>query len=166
MNVSCACGNVVYEGIGAPIVVASCYCDDCQEAGRRLEALPHAPPIRDAAGGTDLVLYRKDRLRYVKGRELLEAVRLKPTSPTRRMVASCCNSAMHLDFEKGHWVSIFRGRVADAPPLDLRIQTRFVPAGTTIPGGAPAYARFPPSLLGKVLLARVAMMFSRPTAAS
>jgi hypothetical protein len=42
------------------------------------------------------------------GQEHLEEHRLEPDSPTRRVIAKCCNSAMFVDFTKGHWVSMFR----------------------------------------------------------
>ena len=32
------------------------------------------------------------------GQQYLEEHRLKPESPTRRVIAKCCNSAMFLDF--------------------------------------------------------------------
>jgi hypothetical protein len=38
----------------------------------------------------------------------VEEHRLKPDSPTRRVVATCCNSAMFLDVTKGHWLSMYR----------------------------------------------------------
>jgi hypothetical protein len=49
---SCVCGRVRCEAAGAPILSGVCYCDDCQEGGRRIEALPHAAPVLDADGGT------------------------------------------------------------------------------------------------------------------
>src|SRR5258708_7059585 len=90
LTASCRCGAVVLEVTGPPIVHTACYCASCQEAGRRIEQFPDAPPILDANGGTDFVLYRKDRVRCVQGGERLEAHRPKPESPTRRMVAACC----------------------------------------------------------------------------
>jgi hypothetical protein len=51
--------------------------------------------------GTGVILYRKDRVRCVMGQEYLEERRLTPDSPTRRVLATCCNSAMFLDFTKG-----------------------------------------------------------------
>ena len=36
----------------------------------------------------------------------IEARRLKPESPTRRMVAGYCDTPMFLDFTKGHWLTI------------------------------------------------------------
>ena len=57
--------------------------------------------------------------------QYLEEHRLKPDSPTRRVIARSCNSAMFLDFTKGHWLSLFRNRVpTGAPPLEMRVMTK------------------------------------------
>src|SRR5712671_5622189 len=54
--------------------------------------------------------HRKDRVHCVTGQEYLEEHRLKPDSPTRRVIATCCNSGMFLDFTKGHWLTMYRNR--------------------------------------------------------
>src|SRR5690242_21048417 len=121
---TCQCGKVKLEAVGRPILAASCSCTSCQEAGRRLERVAAAPPVLDPDGGTSMILYRKDRLRCLSGRQHLEEHRLKASSPTRRVVASCCNSAMFLDFTKGHWLSIYRNRFATAVPApNHRVQS-------------------------------------------
>ena len=52
------------------------------------------------------------------GQEYLEEHRLKPDFPTRRVIATCCNSGMFLDFTKGHWLTMYRNRFpAGAPPV-------------------------------------------------
>ena len=54
---------------------------------------------------------------------------MKPNSPTRRMFARCCNTAMFLDFTKGHWLSLYRGRLPnDIPPPAMRMMTAERPA--------------------------------------
>jgi hypothetical protein len=59
------------------------------------------------------------------GQQHLEEHWLKPDSPTRRVIAKCCNSAMFLDFTKGHWLSTFRNRFSTgAPPLEMRVMTK------------------------------------------
>ena len=108
LTASCRCGAVAFEATGAPIVSTACYCESCQEAGRRIEQLADAPPVLDADGGTAFILYRKDRVRCVHGGERLTEHRLKPDSPTRRMVSNCCNSAMFLEFSRGHWLTLYR----------------------------------------------------------
>jgi hypothetical protein len=150
------------EAVGPPIVSAVCYCSDCQEGARRIEALPGAPPILDADGGASSLLYRDDRFRCVSGEEFLVAYRLKERAPTRRMAASCCNSGMFLKFEPGFWVSAYRLRFSgDLPPVEMRNQTRDRKAQTPIPTDAPGFARFPMRLFARLMLARVAMWVGR-----
>ena len=163
LTASCRCGAVVLEVAGAPIAHTACYCASCQEAGRRIEQLPGAPPMLDTDGGTDVVLYRKDRVRCVRGGERLEAHRLKPESPTRRMVAACCNSAMFLDFTKGHWLTLYRARMpGSVPPLEMRVMTADRREGVVLPQDAPNYATHAGKLMWKLLAAWVPMGFRTP----
>jgi hypothetical protein len=160
---SCLCGRVRCEAIGAPIVSVVCYCDDCQEGARRIEALPNAPRFRDDDGGTPLVVYRDDRFKCTSGEELLVSHKIKETSRTRRMTASCCNSALFLKFAPGFWVSAYRARFAgdDLPPIELRDQIEHRRADTPLPDDAPCYRGFPLRLFGKLIAARVAMLLGR-----
>lgn len=148
---------------GAPIARVACYCASCQEAGRRLEQLPEAGPLLDADGGTDFVLYRKDRVACAQGGERLEAHRLKPQSPTRRMVAACCSTAMFLDFTKGHWLTIYRARIVEPPPpLEARIMTADRREGVVLPDDTPNHAAYSGKLMRKLLTAWFAMGFRTP----
>jgi len=157
--VSCHCGNVRYEAIGAPIMGVVCYCDDCQKAACQIEALPGALPLKDPAGGTQYILYRKDRFKCVMGETFLQDFRIREKSPTRRVIASCCNSPMFMDFEKGHWFSVYRARFTqDAPPLQIRIQTRFKLKDTEVPSDLPIYASFPLTFMVKLIGAKIAML--------
>lgn len=159
MIVLCSCGKVECEAVGAPIVAVACYCDDCQQGSRQIEVLPHAPPVRDEDGGTPYLLYRKDRFKCSKGSDLLRDLRIREKSPTRRVVASCCNSAMYLDFEKGHWLSIYRARFAGAvPAVQMHIQTRFKSENSRRPHDVQASASFPIAFIAKLLFARLAML--------
>ena len=164
VTVSCRCGAVVLEAAGAPIVHSACYCASCQEAGRRIEQLAGASPVLDADGGTDFVLYRKDRVRCLQGGERLEEHRLKPESPTRRMVAACCNSAMFLDFTKGHWLTLYRARLPaeGVLPLEMRVMTASRREGVVLPQDAPSYRAHTGKLLSKLLVAWAAMGFRTP----
>src|ERR1700761_1817947 len=133
-SVPCRCGKVELEIVGPPIFRGICYCASCQEAGRRHQATPGVDSVLAEDGGTDCVLYRKDRVRCVQGGDLLEERRLKLDSPTRRMVARCCNTAMFLDFTKGHWLTVYRGRLADdIPPATIRLMTAARPEGVVLP---------------------------------
>ena len=157
---SCACGTVRCEGVGAPIVSVVCYCSDCQEGGRKIEALPGAPRVLEADGGASYLTYRDDRFRCVSGAEKLVAYRISDRAPTRRMVASCCNSGMFLKFEPGFWISSYRLRYSgDLPPVEMRNQTRDRRAETAISSDAPSFSRFPMRLFAKLIRARLEMLF-------
>ena len=160
---SCRCGAVVLQLMGAPIVHTACYCTSCREEGRRIERLSGAPPVVGADGGTDFVLYRKDRVRCVQGGERLEAHRRTPGSPTRRMVAACCNSAMFADFTKGHWLTLYRARVSGpVPPLEMRVMTVDRLVDVALPPDVPNHATHAGALIWKLMMAWMAMGFRKP----
>ncbi|QIB67771.1 hypothetical protein G3T16_19745 [Kineobactrum salinum] len=158
----CTCGSVEIDVAGKPILGAACYCDDCQEGARQLEALPDAPPVMGPDGGTDLLLFRKDRVQFSKGADLLRDYRIKDGSPTRRVVATCCNSAMFLDFQKGHWFSVYRARFGnDAPPIQMRIQTRYRSENNPVSSGVPEYKSYPLKFITRLMAARLGMLLGR-----
>jgi hypothetical protein len=116
-----------------------------------------------ADGGTDYVLYRKDRVRCVHGGELLEQRRLKPDSPRRRLDARCCNTAMFLDFTKGHWLTVYRGRLPDdMKPATMRMMTAERPEGSVLPDDTANYPGHSAKFMLKLLAAWIAMGFRRP----
>jgi hypothetical protein len=154
-RLACACGAVALEAEGPPILSVICHCADCREAGRRIAARPGARPVLDAHEGTAMLLFRKDRVRPLAGSGTLEAQRLIPKSPTRRLVAPCCGSGLYLDFGPGHWLSVYRGAVeGEAPPATMRIQAGDAARGLPPPR---AHAGFPPVFLFRLLAARLAM---------
>lgn len=163
MTATCACGSVEVRAFGKPIVSAACYCDDCQKGAAQIEALPKAAAVRDPSGGTVYMLFRKDRFECVGGAERLKPHKLKETSPTNRVVATCCNSAMFMSFDRGpHWVSAYRARFhGDLPPLQARICTRFKPEGVVLSDDVPSYRSYPPSFIVKLLASRIAMALGR-----
>ncbi len=159
----CACGGVGFEAIGTPITSVICYCASCQEAGRGFERLPAAPPLLEPDGGTAAILYRKDRVRCVEGQGYLTAYRLKPESPTRRVVATCCNTAMFLDFTRGHWLSMYRCRFSEgAPAIEMRVMTRDRRASAALPKDVPNYRGHSGRFIVKLLAAWIAMRFRTP----
>jgi hypothetical protein len=159
---ACCCGKVELEIIGAPILRGICYCASCQEAGLRHQVRADADSALAEDGGTDYVLYRKDRVRCVQGADLLEERRLKPASPTRRMYARCCNTAMFLDFTKGHWLTVYRGRLPeDIPPATMRMMTSERPEGVILPDDMTNYPRHSGKFVLKLLAAWIAMGFRR-----
>lgn len=162
MFARCACGSVEIKAVGAAILSVACYCDDCQEGARQIEALQKAQSVLGPYGGTAYLLYRKDRIQCSKGTEHLRDYKIKNESPTRRVVATCCNSAMFLDFQKGHWFSVYQARCeGDVPSLQMRIQTRFKPEGCEIANDVPSYATYPLRFIVKLVFARVAMLLYR-----
>jgi hypothetical protein len=163
LSATCQCGKVKFEAVGPPILTASCYCTSCQEAGRQFEQLASAPPVLDPDSGTSVILYRKDRVRCVMGQEHLEERRLKPHSPTRRVFATCCNSAMFLDFTKGHWLSMFRNRFpTGAPPLEMRVMTKERRVGVELADEVPNYPGRSGKFMVKLIAAWIAMGLRRP----
>jgi len=163
LSATCQCGKVKFETVGSPILTGTCYCTSCQQGGRQLGQLPAASPLLDPDSGTSMVLVRKDRVRCVTGQAYLEEHRLKPESATRRVVATCCNSAMFLDFTKGHWLSMFRNRFAtDAPPLEMRVMTAERRAGVELADDLPNYAGHSGKFMLKLIAAWIAMGFRRP----
>lgn len=157
---SCSCGSVELEATGAPIMSTVCYCGSCQEGSRQIEALPNGRPACDPDGGTAYVLYRKDRVERAKGSRLLQGYKLTDGSPTDRVVATCCDSPMYLDFAKGHWLSIYRTALqGDLPPVEMRVQT--AAAGVDLPDDVPRYPGYGPKFMAKLCAAWIATLLRR-----
>jgi hypothetical protein len=160
-TLSCRCGAVRWAAGAKPILSVICYCDDCQAGAAQIEALAGAAPVARDDGGTAYVLFRRDRLRCVSGSERLEPLRLREGSPSKRVVASCCNTGLFHDFEKGHWLSVYRDRIAPSPPEPtMAVQTRFRRPDAP-PIEPPAFRSFSPVFLWKLVLARLAMSLAR-----
>lgn len=160
----CSCGKCELALTGAPIATAACYCTSCQTAGERFEALPGGHVVLDADGSTAYLLQRKDRVTCTKGAELLREYRLKPDSPTRRVVASCCNSPMFLEFSGGHWVSVYRDRLAreERPTIEMRTMTMDRRAGVEFSDAIPSYRKHSGKFMWRLLTAWAAMGFRAP----
>lgn len=161
---TCACGQTVMAAEGEPIMRVACYCTSCRTAGEQLAALPGAPSILEADGGTRFVLWRKDRVRFTAGAENLRAFRLKPDSPTRRLVAACCNSAMCLEFNKGHWFSVYQSRGNDDGPIELRTMTRDKRPDVELPNDVPSSKTQSGTFMWRLLKAWFAMRLRTPAA--
>jgi hypothetical protein len=161
-RVRCACGAVEVEAEGRPIAGVVCYCDDCQTAAQQIEAMRNAASFRERDGGTPLIVYRKDRVRYLRGRDRLRRIKLSEGSATNRWVASCCNSAIMLDFDdRRHWVDIYRARfVGDPPPIEMRVCTRFATGGIDNPDGLPVARHYSAHFIARLIMARLAMVFA------
>ncbi len=157
--VRCSCGQVELRASGEPISRIVCYCDDCQAGSAQVEALPNARAVKDALGGTAYVLVRKDKVEWVKGKNLIKHYKIRENSTTRRNVASCCNSAVIVDFEGWQpWITLYgTAIVGGCPAPQMRFFTRFAPEPARVPNDVPGYARFPLSFPLKVLRAAASM---------
>lgn len=160
----CRCGKCELELVAAPIVTAACYCTSCRTAGQKFAGLPGAEPVLQPDGGTPLVLQRKDRVNCISGAEHLREFRLKPGTPTRRIVATCCNSPMFLEFTNGHWLSVYRDRLApsERPRIEIRTMTMDRPDGVQFSDAVPSYAKHSGRFMWQLLRAWVAMGFRTP----
>jgi hypothetical protein len=161
-TVRCSCGRVEIEVFGAPITSVVCYCDSCQEGSRQIDALANGAPILGPDGGTAYILYRKDRINYAKGAELLKGFKLEEKSTTSRVVAICCGSVMVMRFDDAkHWVPVYRARFqGDVPALQWRICTKFKPESAVIPADVPSSTMYPAGFMWKLLTSKIAMMLT------
>jgi hypothetical protein len=149
----CRCGRVALEAEGPPIAYISCYCDDCQAAAELIDALDGGTSGREADGGTPNVMFRRDRVRFVQGEDLLATYRVRESSPTARLVASCCHTAITQRHEnwwphRGIKAHLFE---TPLPPLEMRVFTRDAPERGRIPRDVP-HARGPGVRLGVRLI--------------
>ncbi|HEU4429277.1 MAG TPA: hypothetical protein VFT98_11030 [Myxococcota bacterium] len=160
----CACGQVHLEVEGTPIVSAECHCNSCRAAGAKLRSFPAARLFLETNGGTRFVLYRKDRVRFLKGVQLLKEFRLTPVAKTRRVVASCCNTPTFLEFLNGHWLSLYGclWPAGTMPPLELRTMTSDLPDGAALSDDVPNRKRQSISFFAKLLGAWIAMGLRSP----
>jgi len=70
---------------------------------------------------------------------------------------------MFLDFTKGHWLTVYRGRLAnDMPPATMRMMTAERPEGVILPDDMANYPGHSAKFMLKLLRAWVAMGFRRP----
>jgi hypothetical protein len=163
--ISCRCGQVELRTTGTPIITSCCFCDSCRTAGQLLEHLPGASPVLTPEGGTGFVLMRKNGVECLRGSELLAEYRLTPTSATRRIVATCCNRYMFLDFTPGHWVSVVRDLLplSARPPVEVYMMLGDLPEGVMPPAGVPRAKRLPLRFVRKLLFSWAGMGFRRPT---
>jgi hypothetical protein len=160
LTAACSCGRVEMSLAGTPICSLICYCEDCQEGSARIEQLPGAPTIREPDGGTAYLVYRNDRVQCIRGAELLSPLKLRANSATSRVIASCCNSVMMLNFDDAkHWVDVYPARVRGyRGSPELRVCTKSRRAARALPEDMPNYPGYPLRFLGKLLGAKVRMM--------
>lgn len=164
MRLWCRCGQVEMEVRGAPIISAECLCASCRTAAEMMVALPGAPTLRSATGGTRMELFRKDRVRCLSGAAHLREFRLKETSKTRRVVATCCNTPIFLDFTEGHWIDLYDilWPPGTTPPLQMRTMASDLADASELPNDVPNHKTQSVGFFVQLLVAWAAMGFRRP----
>lgn len=162
-TIRCSCGSVEIHAHGAPMTSVVCYCDTCQAGSRQIEAATTSGPIIGTDGGTDYVLFRKDRVEYAKGAELLKGYQVDEKSATSRVIATCCGSPMMMRLAPAmHWVPIYRMRFGDdVPPVQWRICTKFKPEDAEIPTDVPSSSMYPAGFMWTLVTSRLSMLFGR-----
>lgn len=163
-ELNCQCGKVRLVLEGPPILSAECCCTSCRTAAGTLQRLPGAPRLLSAHGTTRFVLYRKDRARLASGVEHLREHRITPRSPTRRVVAACCNTPLFLEFRGGHWLSLYGGLwpAAALPPLEMRTMASDLPDPSVLPDDVPNARTQSLAFFARLLVAWAAMGFRAP----
>lgn len=158
MEACCACGTVRIGVTGAPIMTVECGCSSCQTAGARFG------DVLSDHRTTRYTMVRKDRVALLTGAGSLQAHRLTPDSATRRVTATCCGAPMYLDFEKGHWLSVYSARLPEgaAGPLLCRTMTMDLPPEIALPDDVPNPKRHTVGFVARLLGAWVAMGFRSP----
>ena len=69
---------------------------------------------------------------------------------------------MFLNFEKGHWLSIYRTALrGDLPPLEMRVHTKSKPKGSALPNDIPNYRGYSARFMAKLFAAWIAMLLRR-----
>lgn len=161
---TCVCGKLQLPVRGVPFMSAACFCSSCQAAGDRF-ALSGSGPVKEPNGSTAYVLYRKDFVDCSQAADMLCEHRLTPTSPTRRVLAVCCKSPMFLEFQNGHWLSVYAARVREdlRPAVELRTMARDAPPGTLLSDGIPSYHTHSFGFMLRLFWAWVRMGFRAPT---
>lgn len=159
---TCTCGELKIEAVGKPILGVACYCESCQTAAKQL-GFPQQAPLAEPDGGTPFVLYRKDRV-VLPASDSLREHRLSPTSTTRRVIATCCDTPLFLEFENGHWVSIYASRFVphERPGIEMRTMTRDAPPGVEFTDQIPSYSTHGGGFMARLLWTWVLMGFRSP----
>jgi hypothetical protein len=108
-------------------------------------------------------LYRKDRIHFRAGTESLKEHRL-PGSKTRRVVATCCNSPICLEFEGGHWLSMYSSLWPEPirPAIEMRTMISDLRDASMLTHDVPNAKRQSLSFFAKLLGAWIAMGFRAP----
>ena len=129
-----------------------------------MQQLESAPPVLTDYDATPFVMYRKDRVVFLTGKDRLKSFRLAPDSSSERVIATCCNTPIFLEFKGGHWLSLY-GRLwpeGTCPPLEMRTMVSDLPDGAALPDDVPNAKKQSLGFFAKLFGAWVAMGFRNP----
>lgn len=159
--ITCACGQFHLELTGKPFTTAECHCTSCRKAAERFFKTTR---VTAPNGGTQYALYRKDRVGFPDSLQGLRGHRLSEKAPTRRVVASCCNTPIFLEFQGGHWLSLYASMwpIEKRPVMQIRTQTGDAPADAELDNSLPAGGLTTAGFYAKLLTAWMAMGFKAP----
>ena len=163
-QIACTCGHTRLEVRGAPILVCECLCDSCRAAADRLAQLPGARSPLTSYHATPCAEYRKDRVHFLSGAETMREFRLSPTSGSRRVVATCCNTPLFLEMKGAHWLSLYLHLWPEKtrPKPSLRTMTSDLKDRSRLPADIPNLKTHTIAFYGKLLAAWIAMGFRNP----
>ena len=163
-HIGCTCGQTRLEVDGKPIASVECCCTSCRAAADRMQNLDGAPRTLTDHGTTPFVMYRKDRVRFLAGRDNLKSFRLSPDHTSERVIATCCNTPVYLEFKGGHWLSLYGGLWPDGtmPSPTMRTMTSDLPKGAALPNDIPNMRKQSLGFFAKLFGAWVGMGFRNP----
>lgn len=158
LRATCRCGKFELEAELPEIAHISCYCDDCQAAAEMIDALEGGCSGIEADGGTPNLMLRRDRVRFVRGEELLVAYQVREGSPTFRLVASCCNTAITQRHDNWFPHRSVKSHLftTPIPPMEMRVFTRYAPNPDEIPRDAKRSRGTPARLAWRIMKAVLA----------
>tara|TARA_R110002126_G_scaffold291110_1_gene450457 strand:- start:6972 stop:7442 length:471 start_codon:yes stop_codon:yes gene_type:complete len=146
---------------------SECMCTSCRLASDVFAALPGGIGMTDDKGATHVIIHRADKVACEAGAEHLQQHRLTPDSPTRRIFADCCNTPMFLDFEPGHWVSIYaiNWPENDRPSVEYRMFCNDLADAERLPRDVPNGRPMPLGAVWRLASSFALMGFRSPTVA-
>lgn len=126
-----------------------------------MQTLEGAPQILTDHGTTPFVMYRKDRVRFLAGSDGLKSFRLSPKRSSERVIASCCNTPVYLEFKGGHWLSLYGG-LWPTGTMPARTMASDLPDGSVLPDDIPNAEKQSLGFFAKLFGAWVAIGFRNP----
>ena len=97
----CNCGKVEIELVGRPYFRVECHCASCRKAAAAVEGLaaPVGHSYKNGLGGSDYCAWMDDDICFKQGHENLAYFEAVAGSGTRRLVSTCCHTAIGYTFE-------------------------------------------------------------------